>query len=223
MNTDTARQHFTPDEPGQRLTGEEIARVQAWMVSKGYEPRDPRAHRQLARFLGYRKRRQIRRGLALVGGRGTGKTMWLRIFSRAKIYTANELVEIFKEHRQTFYEIIQPPIVGCEHDLPHGYWDLAIDEVGGERKTVNYGERCDVIAEALQLRYNIFQRYGGLTYITSNLETSEELVSTYGTRVDSRFWEMFSVVKFTCPDQRKTPAPVCNSAIHGYSKANTGD
>lgn len=202
MNTDTAQHHFTPDTRPPMLSAVEIRTAQEWMISKGYRAHDPKAHRDLARFLVHRKRKQVSRGLALVGPHGNGKTLWLRQFSHVKVYTAKELVEIFKEDRKTFYEIIQPPNYD-DMSKAKGYFDLAIDDVGFERKTVNFGEKADVIEEALAVRYDVFMRWGGLTYITSNLKTEREVIRLYGTRIESRWHQMFATIRFTGSDQRK--------------------
>lgn len=181
------------------LTPEEIRRVQDWMILKGYRETDPATHAKLAAFLGYRKRRQTRRALCLLGNVGSGKTMWLRMFGGCRMYTAAELVSIYQHNRERYNDILTPPTYAT---LPAGYWDLIIDDIGDEPTLNDYGTKLEVIADAIATRYTVFQRHGGYTYLSSNLELSA-IKSRYGMRAESRIHEMCTVVAVNAPDQRK--------------------
>ena len=66
-----------------------------------------------------------------------------------------------------------------------------------------YGNECNVMAEILLSRYDIFISKNILTHITSNLSASE-IESAYGNRIRSRLRNMLNLIAFdkTTKDKR---------------------
>jgi DNA replication protein DnaC len=72
---------------------------------------------------------------------------------------------------------------------------LLFDDLGLEQTPKYYGNECNVIAEILLNRYDLFVSKRMMTHITTNLSASE-LESIYGNRIRSRMREMFNLVAF---------------------------
>lgn len=78
------------------------------------------------------------------------------------------------------------------------------DDLGVENNLKFYGNECNVMAEILLSRYDLFISHGMLTHITTNLNSSE-IEDLYGNRVRSRLRSMFNLISFSeqSPDKRK--------------------
>jgi DNA replication protein DnaC len=68
-----------------------------------------------------------------------------------------------------------------------------------------YGSEIDLLPRLLLGRYNVYQRNGQMTHLTTNL-TIEQLSKRYGARIESRLYEMFNEVKLVGKDKRRTNA-----------------
>ena len=64
-----------------------------------------------------------------------------------------------------------------------------------EKNIKYYGNECNVMAEIILSRYDLFISKKTLTHITTNLSASE-IEKAYGNRIRSRLREMFNVVAF---------------------------
>jgi DNA replication protein DnaC len=180
-------------------TADEHDRSRQHMIEQGYLAHDPKAHAKLAAFLLHYADHRASRGLLLSGRVGTGKTCFVRRFIRCRIVTASRLVEIYKENKESFRDLLEPPVYD---ELPSGYWDLTIDDLGVEPTANDYGTKLEVLADALSTRYRVFSRHGGKTFVTTNLSMAD-IKNRYGSRIESRLCEMCTLVKFTGKDQRK--------------------
>ena len=69
------------------------------------------------------------------------------------------------------------------------------DDLGVEQPLKHYGNQCNIMAEILLSRYDLFVHHGMLTHLTTNLSASE-IEQAYGNRVRSRMREMFNLVAF---------------------------
>lgn len=78
------------------------------------------------------------------------------------------------------------------------------DDLGVENNLKYYGNECNVMAEILLSRYDLFISHNMLTHITTNLNSSE-IESMYGNRVRSRMRQMFNLIGFEAisKDKRK--------------------
>ena len=87
---------------------------------------------------------------------------------------------------------LKEPKIYCFYDL------------GVENNLKYYGNECNVMAEILLLRYDLFISQSMLTHITTNLSSSE-IESMYGNRVRSRMRQMFNLISFdeVSKDKRK--------------------
>jgi len=186
--------------PRRQIDEYEIANMQRNMELAGYEQRDPGAHKTIATFMLHRKHKQAERGLLLIGECGTGKTMWVEKFAKCKVMNASALVDLYKKSKETFYEVLEPPMYTI---LPDGYWDFTIDDMGEEPTLNDFGTKLEVIGEALSVRYRVFKRHGGKTYITTNL-SKDGIKERYSSRIESRLCEMCTEIVFTCTDQRRS-------------------
>jgi hydrogenase maturation factor HypF (carbamoyltransferase family) len=81
---------------------------------------------------------------------------------------------------------------------------ICFDDLGTEEMKKNYGNQVNVMAEVILNRYDNKHKYGWhCTHVTTNL-TMAEIESEYGTRVRSRFTEMFNQIVLHGSDRRKT-------------------
>jgi hypothetical protein len=69
------------------------------------------------------------------------------------------------------------------------------DDLGAEQSLKYYGNECNIMAEILLSRYDIFIAQDMLTHITTNLSASE-IENGYGSRVRSRMREIFNLISF---------------------------
>jgi hypothetical protein len=76
--------------------------------------------------------------------------------------------------------------------LPKNY---CFDDLGVESSLKYYGNECNVMAEVLLTRYDLFVAQNLITHLTTNLSASE-IEEAYGNRVRSRLREMFNLIAF---------------------------
>lgn len=185
-------------------TTEDIAKYADVMIQSGYRRDEPASFDVLAKFMAYREARLNNRGLILTGNNGTGKTMWLNLFSRCQVRTASEINLVFQRHTDSdAIEIILPPRE--YNSYPAGYFNLAIDDIGNEPSLNRYGVRTEPISLIIENAYIRWQRGIGIYYASTNL-TEPELEARYGKRITSRMAEMFTPVKFMGADHRHKSA-----------------
>ena len=141
------------------------------------------------------------KGVFLVGGIGVGKTVFMHILRQA--YPLNERF-VVKPCQQIALEYIDQ---GANVLMRFGrnYVDhidintinraYCFDDLGAEEATKHYGNDANVMAQIIQMRYNIFQSRKVLTHFTSNL-TADQIDVYYGARVRSRLKEMCNWIEF---------------------------
>jgi hypothetical protein len=83
-------------------------------------------------------------------------------------------------------------------------YTICFDDLGAESSLKYFGNDCNVMAEILLTRYDLFVHRGMLSHITTNL-SAREIEIFYGMRLRSRFREMFNVISFEegAGDKRK--------------------
>jgi len=148
----------------------------------------------------------LNKGILFVGGIGTGKTKYLQILSsmvgyihryKAKIYSGLQMEGCFRM-KETAKERKD-----LETVLKHRMF--AFDDIGEEHEKVKvYGTDINVGIEVLTIRYNEMQSRGSLTFATTNLNM-KMIADRYGSRIESRCFEMFNIITVTGNDLRKTP------------------
>lgn len=154
------------------------------------------------------KNPSINKGILLVGNCGTGKTDLMKLFAKNTrlVYFIRESKRIAKEYvdKKDIPEEYTEPFKLAINDPVTFYQPLAgmcIDDMGGEETKNSYGNKANVIADLIEMRYN--NKYTGpFLHATSNL-TAEQFKQYYGERVISRMRQIFNFVKMPGNDRRK--------------------
>jgi len=147
----------------------------------------------------------LNKGILLSGPVGCGKTSLMNLM---KNLTPTEHKFYVKPCRDISFEFIQEG-----YEVIHKYSKgklyqsdaktICFDDLGTENNLKYYGNECNVMAEILLSRYDIFISKNILTHITSNLSASE-IESAYGNRIRSRLRNMLNLIAFdkTTKDKR---------------------
>ena len=141
------------------------------------------------------------KGLLIAGPIGCGKSSLARLisyfFPRETQYQIKPTREIAFEFEKDGFSVINQYSKGSFFRLGNylipKVW--CFDDLGLEQTPKYYGNDCNVMAEILLARYDLFVSKRMMTHITTNLSASE-LESIYGNRIRSRMREMFNLVAF---------------------------
>jgi uncharacterized protein YjlB len=139
----------------------------------------------------------LKKGILLNGPIGCGKTSLMTLvnyfFPRGKQYQIKSAREISFEYEKEGYSTIarysKSPVNKHITNI------FCFDDLGIEQPQKYFGNECNVMAEILLSRYDLFVSKGIPTHLTTNLSASE-LESKYGNRLRSRMREMFNLVAF---------------------------
>jgi len=147
----------------------------------------------------------LNKGILLSGPVGCGKTSLLNLM---KFLTPTEHKFIVKPCRdinfeffQDGYQIINKYSIGKLYQSePRTY---CFDDLGTENNLKYYGNECNVMAEILLSRYDLYISKKLQTHITTNLSASE-IETQYGNRVRSRLRAMLNLISYdkSTPDKR---------------------
>jgi energy-coupling factor transporter ATP-binding protein EcfA2 len=141
----------------------------------------------------------LRKGIILSGPVGCGKTSLINIL---RCFQKPEDRFVMKTCRDVSFEFIQDgyPVISKysklsfnKNDQPRVY---CFDDLGTENNLKYFGNDCNVMAEILLSRYELFVSRGMLTHLTTNLNSSE-IEEAYGTRIRSRLREQFNLIAFS--------------------------
>ena len=154
----------------------------------------------------YQYNLNLNKGILLSGPVGCGKTSLMNLM---KHLTPTEHKFFVKPCRDISFEFIQDG-----YQIIHKYSKgklyesepktICFDDLGTENNLKYYGNECNVMAEILLSRYDIFTSKKIQTHITTNLSASE-IENIYGNRVRSRLREMINLIGFEkgIDDKRK--------------------
>ena len=139
----------------------------------------------------------LTKGILLSGPVGCGKTTLMTLMkyvtkpnNKFYIKTCRDIsFEFIKEG----YEIIHRYSRGSYSQTE--YKNYCFDDLGVEQNLKYFGNECNVMAEIILSRYDLFVAKKIQTHITSNLSASEIEVA-YGNRVRSRLRGMLNLIAF---------------------------
>jgi DNA replication protein DnaC len=147
----------------------------------------------------------LNKGIMLSGPVGCGKTSLMNVM---KYLTPTEHKFYIKPCRDISFEFIQDG-----YEIIHKYSKgklyvsepktICFDDLGTENNLKYFGNECNVMAEILLSRYDLFTSKKLQTHITTNLSASE-IETHYGNRVRSRLRQMINLIAYdkTTKDKR---------------------
>lgn len=150
----------------------------------------------------------LRKGILLSGPIGCGKTTLLRLMqgfpTKRKNFTIISTRQIVSEFMQSGYEVLEKYSRGNFNQDVRSPKIYCFDDLGTETTSKYFGNDCNVMAEILLTRYDLFKEKGIITHITTNLSATE-IESQYGNRLRSRMREMFNLFGYeeSSEDKRK--------------------
>ena len=145
------------------------------------------------------------KGILLSGPIGCGKTTLMNLMKNLATMEHKFYVkpcrDISFEFIQEGYEVIHKYSKGKLYQSEPK--TICFDDLGTENNLKYYGNECNVMAEILLSRYDIFISKNIQTHITTNLSASE-IETAYGNRVRSRLRNMINLIAFdkTTKDKR---------------------
>lgn len=149
----------------------------------------------------------LTKGILLTGPVGCGKTTLMTLIMRYvpqanKKFFLKSCRDVSFEFIKDGYEVIQRYSYG--HATHRQHKNYCFDDLGTEKNLKYFGNECNVMAEILLSRYDIFISKKKFTHITTNLSATE-IETAYGNRVRSRLREMCNLIAFneTVVDKRK--------------------
>lgn len=161
-------------------------------------------------FTGVEGPLNLRKGIMMYGGTGTGKTSMMKAFSENPLrsfnmYECKYMALLYStggfEKIEQFTGPIAPPHI---NRFRHETYGICFEDLGTEDMKKNYGNEANVMKDIIEMRYSRHSILSGLTHITTNL-TGDQIEDLYGERVRSRMREMFNIIQFpvNSPDRRK--------------------
>ena len=147
----------------------------------------------------------LEKGILLTGPIGCGKTTLMTLMKHLapadNKFSVKPCRDISFEFIQDGYQIIHKYSIGKLYQSePRTY---CFDDLGTENNLKYFGNECNVMAEILLNRYDLFISKKLQTHITTNLSATE-IENHYGNRVRSRLRTMLNLIAFdkTTPDKR---------------------
>jgi len=116
-------------------------------------------------------------------------------------FLPREKRHLIKSCRNVSFEFIQDGYEVISRYSRHSFRynhpkTYCFDDLGTENSLKYYGNDCNIMAEILLSRYDLFITQKLITHLTTNLNSSE-IEQMYGSRVRSRMREMFNLVSFS--------------------------
>lgn len=148
----------------------------------------------------------LNKGILLTGPVGCGKSSLMSLMRflqpQNKRFIVKSCREVSFEFIQNGYEVIHR--YSHRSFYNHEPQTYCFDDLGTENNLKFYGNECNIMAEVLLSRYDLFVSRNLVTHLTTNLSASE-IEQSYGNRVRSRMRELFNLIPFekTTQDKRK--------------------
>jgi DNA replication protein DnaC len=139
----------------------------------------------------------LSKGILLSGPVGCGKTTLMTLMRHVAqpnfkfiMKTCRDIsFEFIKEGYQTIQKYSNSNNSSSE------YRNYCFDDLGVETNLKYFGNECNVMAEIILSRYDLYTSKQIITHITSNLSATE-IETAYGNRVRSRLREMLNLIAF---------------------------
>lgn len=152
----------------------------------------------------------LHKGIMLVGGVGTGKSLIFKIFKtytgyfRTNSYQSATAIDIIDNVNTFGTKYLDEFSHRFEKNTnkvhPITYY---IDDIASKNENIkHYGTDIKVIEQLLSLRYNVFEKYGTLTHVSTNILPSK-MKDIYENRIISRMNEMFNIIEIKGRDYRR--------------------
>lgn len=139
----------------------------------------------------------LSKGIMLSGPVGCGKTSLMSLMRYVpqgnKKFFMRTCRNISFEFIKDGYDTINKYSYG--HFNHNEFKNYCFDDLGIEKNLKYFGNECNVMAEILLSRYDIFVSKKIFTHITTNLSATE-IETAYGNRVRSRLREMVNLIAF---------------------------
>lgn len=139
----------------------------------------------------------LSKGILLAGPVGSGKTT---IMTLMKNVAAQDKKFFVKPCREVSFEFIKDGYQTIDRysttrQFNNFSRNICFDDLGTEKNLKYFGNECNVMAEILLSRYDLFIQKKTLTHITTNL-MADEIEAAYGNRLRSRMRSMLNLVTF---------------------------
>ena len=148
----------------------------------------------------------LNKGILLTGPVGCGKTT---LISLMRFFEPIPTRFLMKSCRDVSFEFIKDGYDTIHKYSRNSFYNqnpkaYCFDDLGTENNLKYFGNECNVMAEILLSRYDLFVSRKLVTHLTTNLSASEIEVA-YGNRIRSRLREMFNLIAFDkeIKDKRK--------------------
>lgn len=148
----------------------------------------------------------LNKGILLTGPVGCGKSTLMGVMRflkpEGKRFIIKSCRDVSFEFIQNGYEVIHR--YSHRSFYNHEPQTYCFDDLGTENNLKFFGNECNIMAEILLSRYDLFVSRNLVTHLTTNLSASE-IEAIYGNRVRSRMRELFNLIAFdkTTKDKRK--------------------
>ena len=146
----------------------------------------------------------LRKGILLTGPIGCGKTTLLSLM---RYFEPTNGRFIVKPCRDVSFEFIREGYITIQKYTQNSFKSFqpivyCFDDLGTEKSIKLFGNDCNVMAEVLLSRYDLFVNRKLLTHLTTNLSASE-IEQIYGNRIRSRMREQFNLIAFSSNSKDK--------------------
>ena len=139
------------------------------------------------------------KGLLLIGPVGCGKASWMKLlnyfFPIQRQYKIHSSRNVAFEFEVDGFVVMQRYAGFHQRHSNSLMTAICFKHLGLEPNQKYYGNECNVMAEILLSRYDLFLEHGILTHASSEL-SARELEDRYGKRVRSCMRSMFNLVAF---------------------------
>lgn len=137
----------------------------------------------------------LTKGILLSGPVGCGKTTLMALMKyvtkQSNRFYIKNCRDISFEFIKEGYEILHRYSRGNQNENKN----YCFDDLGVEQNLKYYGNECNVMAEIMLSRYDLFISKKIQTHLTTNLSASE-IETAYGNRVRSRLRGMLNLIAF---------------------------